>query len=72
MLHDGEKDIYCDGGNGDLDNALGHPKIFLTYEKGCVMCPYCGKEFKESPFTHPIQKTPHQKKTTPSTLKRTS
>jgi uncharacterized Zn-finger protein len=40
--------VSCDGGGG----ALGHPKVFLTLEKGQVECPYCDRLFKLKPGAH--------------------
>jgi uncharacterized Zn-finger protein len=37
--------VACDGGGG----ALGHPKVFLTLEKGQVECSYCDRLFKLKP-----------------------
>ncbi len=33
--------VCCDGGGG----PLGHPKVYLSLEKGVAECPYCGRRF---------------------------
>lgn len=35
--------VACDGGGG----ALGHPKVYLSFQNGRVVCPYCGRRFVE-------------------------
>ncbi len=36
------EDVSCDGGDG----ALGHPRVYLTLERGGrVECPYCDRLF---------------------------
>jgi len=39
--------LSCDGGKG----ALGHPKVFLEFNHGRAVCPYCGKVFAENAGT---------------------
>ena len=34
-------EVACDGGGG----ALGHPKVYLSLEKGAVDCPYCDRRY---------------------------
>jgi uncharacterized Zn-finger protein len=33
--------VACDGGGG----ALGHPRVYLSLEKGVVECGYCDRRF---------------------------
>lgn len=36
--------VDCDGG------ALGHPRVFLTFDQsGRIDCPYCGLKFERRP-----------------------
>ncbi|MGE4529297.1 MAG: zinc-finger domain-containing protein [Rhodospirillaceae bacterium] len=37
--------VSCDGGGG----ALGHPKVYLEFNDGRAVCPYCGKVFTANP-----------------------
>ena len=38
--------VFCDG-SGDIDPALGHPRVFLRIEPdtGFVECGYCDRRF---------------------------
>ena len=38
-------EVACDGGGG----ALGHPKVYLSLEKGEVECGYCDRRFVLKP-----------------------
>lgn len=39
IIHVDRRTVACDGG----DDALGHPRVFLSIAATEVMCPYCSR-----------------------------
>jgi uncharacterized Zn-finger protein len=51
IVGDDADDVGCDGGGG---GALGHPRVYLPFEKRkWVDCYYCGQRFAKSGYESP-------------------
>ncbi len=46
IIYTDESSVFCDGESGELGDASGHPRIYLTFKTDTLVCPYCSRLFK--------------------------